>query len=182
MPCIQGEGRSQGTLFPVMLDGLVPVDHMCRVLDAFVERLNMEQLGFERSETADTGRRGYEAGFMVMGRSTQPAYNLQSAVDAEHALIIAHDVVLDAADNRSLEPMANAAKAVLGKEDPHVVYLRPLPVPCRRFHSRLLLRECHHQRQVSPVRSRLRNKLIVPMRKPRIEIRLERHRPGLHIP
>jgi hypothetical protein len=46
-----------------------------------------------------------EAGFMVMGRSTQPAYNLQSAVDAEHALIIAHDVVLDAADNRSVEPI-----------------------------------------------------------------------------
>jgi hypothetical protein len=37
---------------------------------------------------------------MVMGRSTQPAHNLQSAVDAEHALIIAHDVVLDAADMR----------------------------------------------------------------------------------
>jgi hypothetical protein len=56
-----------------------------------------------------------------MGRRTQPAYNLQSAVDAEHALIIAHDVVLDAADNRSLEPMADAAKAVLGKQTFHVV-------------------------------------------------------------
>jgi len=33
---------------------------------------------------------------MVMGRNTQPAYNLQTAVDAEHALIIAHDIVLDA--------------------------------------------------------------------------------------
>jgi hypothetical protein len=62
-----------------------------------------------------------EAGFMVMGRNTQPAYNLQSAVDAEHAIIIAHDVVLDAADNRSLEPMANAAKSVLEKEEFHVV-------------------------------------------------------------
>jgi hypothetical protein len=41
-----------------------------------------------------------EAGFMMMGGHTQPAYNLQSAVDAEHALIIAHDVVLDATDNR----------------------------------------------------------------------------------
>jgi transposase len=239
MAYIQGEGRTQGTLFPVMMDDLVPADHMCRVLDAFVSQLNMEQLGFERSEPADTGRPGYdprallklylygylnqirssrrleaecrrnvevmwllerlypdyksiaefrrmhheavtaagaelvrfakscglirgewvavdgskfravasidaarerfqlqkyldgmekldreqspefdsagvqaaleklkhhpepEAGFMVMGRSTQPAYNLQSAVDAEHALIIAHNVVLDAADNRS---------------------------------------------------------------------------------
>ena len=61
---------------------------------------------------------------MVMGRHTQPAYNLQSAVDAEHALFIAHDVVLDATDNRSLEPMASAAKAVLGKETFHVVRTR----------------------------------------------------------
>lgn len=38
---------------------------------------------------------------MVMGLHTQPAYNLQSAV-AEHALIIAHDVVPDATDDRSL--------------------------------------------------------------------------------
>jgi hypothetical protein len=62
-----------------------------------------------------------EVGFMVMGRHTQPAYNLQSAVDAEHALIIAHDVVLDAADNRNLEPMADAAKAVLERENFYVV-------------------------------------------------------------
>jgi transposase len=62
-----------------------------------------------------------EVGFMVMGRLTQPAYNLQSAVDAEHALIIAHDVVLDAADNRSLEPMADAAKTVLGRGKFYVV-------------------------------------------------------------
>lgn len=34
-----------------------------------------------------------EAGFMVMGRITQPAYNMQSAVDAENALVIAHEVV-----------------------------------------------------------------------------------------
>ena len=49
------------------------------------------------------------AGFVVMRRSTQPAYNMQSAVDAEHALVIAHEVVLDAADSRSLEPMAETA-------------------------------------------------------------------------
>jgi hypothetical protein len=46
---------------------------------------------------------------------------LQSGVDSEHALIIAHDVVLDAADNRCLELMADAAKAVLGRENFHVV-------------------------------------------------------------
>jgi transposase len=259
MAYIEGEGRNQGTLFPVVLDDLIPADHMCRVVDAFVGQIDMEKLGFERAQPAETGRPGYdprsllklylygylnqirssrrletecrrnievmwllerlypdyksiaefrrmhreavtaagaelvrfakscglirgewiaidgskfravasidtarekfqlqryldsmekldkeespefdnagvqaaleklkhhpepEVGFMVMGRHTQPAYNLQSAVDAEHALIIAHDVVLDATDNRSLEPMADAAKAVLGKETFHVV-------------------------------------------------------------
>jgi len=36
MAFIQGEGRTQGTLFPVVLDDLVPADHVCRVIDAFV--------------------------------------------------------------------------------------------------------------------------------------------------
>jgi transposase len=259
MAYVKGEGRCQGALFPVLLDDLVPDEHMCRVIDAFVNQLDMDNLGFERARPAETGRPGYdprsmlklylygylnqirssrrleaecrrnvevmwllgriypdyksiaefrrlhreavtaagaelvrfakkcglirgewiaidgskfravasidtarerfqleryldsiekvdleqhpefdsaevqaaleklkhhpepEAGFMLMGRNTQPAYNMQSAVDAEHALIIAHEVVLDAADSRSLEPMAEAAKAVLGAEPFNVV-------------------------------------------------------------
>jgi transposase len=39
MAYIQGDGRHQGTLFPVALDDLVPKDHVCRVIDAFVDRL-----------------------------------------------------------------------------------------------------------------------------------------------
>ena len=50
MAYIQGEGRHQGTLFPVTLDDLIPVDHVCRVIDAFVEMLAMSELGFERCE------------------------------------------------------------------------------------------------------------------------------------
>src|ERR1700684_1479131 len=60
MGYIQGEGRSQGTLFPVVLDDLVPADHVCRVIDAFVEGLAMCELGFERAEAAETGRPGYD--------------------------------------------------------------------------------------------------------------------------
>ena len=30
MGYIQGEGRNQGTLFPVVLDDFVPTDHVCR--------------------------------------------------------------------------------------------------------------------------------------------------------
>ena len=41
MAYIQGEGRNQGTLFPVTLDDLVSADDMCRVVDAFVGQLNL---------------------------------------------------------------------------------------------------------------------------------------------
>jgi transposase len=60
MGYIEGEGRTQGTLFPVTLDDFVPVDHVCRVIDAFVERLVMSELGFERAQAAETGRPGYD--------------------------------------------------------------------------------------------------------------------------
>ena len=60
MGFIQGEGRTQGTLFPVVLDDLVPGDHVCRVIDAFVMRLELSELGFKRCEPAETGRPGYD--------------------------------------------------------------------------------------------------------------------------
>src|SRR5258707_5696943 len=247
----QGEGRSQGTVFPVVLDDLVPADHVCRVIDAFVDGLAMAELGFERAEAADTGRPGYdprdllklylygylhtirssrrleaecrrnvelmwllgrlypdhksiaefrrmhpdavtaagvelirfargcglirgewiaidgskfravasvnstrerlalqryldsvekadgeqqanidpstvqaaleklkkhpepEASYMLVRQTALPAYNVQTAVDSEHALIVAHAVVLDASDIRCLKPMAEAAKKSL---------------------------------------------------------------------
>jgi hypothetical protein len=38
MGYIQGEGRGRGTLFPVVLDDFVPVDHVRRVVrEALVE-------------------------------------------------------------------------------------------------------------------------------------------------
>jgi transposase len=259
MGYIQGEGRNQGTLFPVVLDDFVPVDHVCRVIDAFVEKLVMSELGFERAQAAETGRPGYdprdllklylygylnqirssrrleaecrrnvelmwllgrlypdhksiaefrrmhrdavtaagaelirfarscglirgewiaidgskfravasidstrerlalqryldsiekadeeqqasidpsavqnaleklkqhpepEAGFMLVRQTALPAYNVQTAVDAEHALIVAHAVILDAADSRCLRPMAEAAKKALGVDSFQIV-------------------------------------------------------------
>lgn len=252
MGYIQGESRGQQTLFPVALDDLIPADHMCRVIDAFVGRLEMQSLGFMRAEAAETGRPGYdprdllklylygylqqvrssrrleaecrrnvevmwllgrlipdyksiaefrrlhreavteagaelvrfarsvglvkgewiaidgskflavssarsvrereamrkyldaveagdeqeeiviepgavsaaleklknhpepEARFMLAGHGHAPAYNVQTAVDAEHALIVAHEVTTDAADNRCLLPMSEAAQAAVG--------------------------------------------------------------------
>jgi hypothetical protein len=61
-----------------------------------------------------------EANFMLMRGATAPAYNVQTAVDAEHAVIVTHAVVLDAADNRQLQPMVEAAARALYVESFHV--------------------------------------------------------------
>jgi hypothetical protein len=36
MAYIEGEGWHQGTLFPVVLDDLVPLDHVCRVIETII--------------------------------------------------------------------------------------------------------------------------------------------------
>lgn len=252
MAYIQGEARGQQALFPSTLDELIPADHVCRVIEAFVGKLDMEGLGFLRAEAAETGRPGYdprdllklylygylqqvrssrrleaecrrnvevmwllgrlmpdyksiaefrrvhrdavtaagtelvrmarqvglvkgewvaidgskfravssaqairereavkryldqlenadqqdevtidegavaaaleklkndaepEARFMRMANGYAPAYNVQTAVDAEHAIIVAQQVTTEANDQRSLLPMAEAAKQALG--------------------------------------------------------------------
>jgi transposase len=249
---IRGEAREQVTMFPATLDELIPDDHLCRVIEAFVGRLNMAKLGFVRAEPGETGRPGYDPrdllklylyGYLQQVRSSRrleaecqrnvevmwllgrlqpdsksiaefrrmhsaavtnagaelvrfarsvglvsgqmvavdgskfravssaqsvrerdavqryleqldagdeqdevvidpsavpaaleklkshpepeahlmrtangfaPAYNVQTAVDAEHALIVAHKVTDEATDNRSLLPMAEAAKEAVG--------------------------------------------------------------------
>ena len=57
---MRGDSRGQGTLFPVSLDELVPEDHVCRVIDAFVESLEMAELGFGKARPAGTGRPPYD--------------------------------------------------------------------------------------------------------------------------
>ena len=55
-----------------------------------------------------------EARFMRTTSGHVPAYNVQTAVDAEHALIVAQQVTTEANDQRSLLPMAEAAKQAVG--------------------------------------------------------------------
>ena len=56
---IEGEDRSQSTLFPERLDDYIAEDNAVRVIDAFVEKLDLLDLGFERAQPSDTGRPGY---------------------------------------------------------------------------------------------------------------------------
>ena len=44
---IEGEDRSQSTLFPEHLDDYIAEDNPVRVVDVFVDELDLKELGFE---------------------------------------------------------------------------------------------------------------------------------------
>ena len=56
---IEGEARSQSLLFPERLDEWIEQENPVRVIDAFVDELEMQGLGFEGAIPAETGRPGY---------------------------------------------------------------------------------------------------------------------------
>ena len=56
---IEGENRFQSTLFPESLEDYIAADNSIRVVDAFVDKLVLKELGFDRAEPSDTGRPGY---------------------------------------------------------------------------------------------------------------------------
>lgn len=60
MAFISGEWRTQATMFPPTLDELIPSNHFCRVIHAFVEKIDIGKAGFVRAEAAETGRPGYD--------------------------------------------------------------------------------------------------------------------------
>jgi len=53
---IQGEQRTQITLLPEMLDDYVTEEHSVRVVDVFIDNLDLQSLGFEGVIPAVTGR------------------------------------------------------------------------------------------------------------------------------
>ena len=59
MGYIQGEGRQQSSLFPPTLEELVPEDHLVRVIEAYVARLDLQALGLSKAEPLKNGRPGY---------------------------------------------------------------------------------------------------------------------------
>jgi transposase len=61
---IEGESRSQSTLFPERIDDYVAEDSPVRVIDFFIDGLDISGLGF-KAEPADTGRPGYHPRTML---------------------------------------------------------------------------------------------------------------------
>ena len=62
---IQGEHRGQGTLLPESLDDYVSDTNPVRVVDVFVDELNLVSLGFDGAIPADTGRPAYHPAILL---------------------------------------------------------------------------------------------------------------------
>lgn len=62
---IKGSGRHQVTLFPEALDDFVTENNPVRVIDIFVDGLQLTSLGFENVNPKQTGRPGYHPATML---------------------------------------------------------------------------------------------------------------------
>jgi transposase len=62
---IIGESRQQSSLLPDTLDDYVDEDHPVRVIDAFVDNLDIKVLGFSKAVTRITGRKPYHPGDLL---------------------------------------------------------------------------------------------------------------------
>ena len=76
------------------------------------------QLDEEDKQISTTDK---DARLMHTRLGTEVCYNVQSAVDSKHKLIVEHEVVNDVVDYQQLSPMAKAAKETLGVETLKVV-------------------------------------------------------------
>jgi transposase len=62
---IEGVDRGQGTLFPEQLEDWVGEDNPVRVIDVFIDELDLGGLGFGRVEPEATGRPGYHPAVLL---------------------------------------------------------------------------------------------------------------------
>jgi len=62
---VEGEDRRQGVLLPEFLEDYVSEENPVRVIDAFVEALDLGALGFEGVVPEATGRPGYHPGLLL---------------------------------------------------------------------------------------------------------------------
>ncbi len=76
---MEGVAREQTVLFPDRLEDWIHEDHLVRMVDLFVDELDLTELGFVRSAAARTGRPGYNVKRMVALIGVQ---GLMAAVNA----------------------------------------------------------------------------------------------------
>ncbi len=62
---VEGVDRGQGSLFPERLEDWIGEDNAVRVIDVFVDELDLGGLGFDRVEPQATGRPGYHPAVLL---------------------------------------------------------------------------------------------------------------------
>jgi transposase len=65
MSHIEGQSREQSEMFPTILEDYIGAENPVRVIDAFVDSLDLLSLGFEKAETKETGRPPYHPGDLL---------------------------------------------------------------------------------------------------------------------
>jgi len=60
MSYIEGESREQRILFPEALDEYIGEDKAVRFIEVYVDRLELEELGFKQTAPKETGRPPYD--------------------------------------------------------------------------------------------------------------------------
>ena len=62
---VEGEPRTQATLFPERIEDYIDEDNSVRAIEAFVDALDLEQLGFQGMNPKETGRPAYHPSMML---------------------------------------------------------------------------------------------------------------------
>src|SRR5215467_5524370 len=62
---VEGIGRGQATLFPECLEDWVDEDNPVRVIDAFVDKLDLSRMGFDGVAPEATGRPSYHPAVLL---------------------------------------------------------------------------------------------------------------------
>src|ERR1700678_280729 len=62
---VEGEDRTQGVLLPEFLDDYIAEDNPVRVIDVFIDELDLRALGFEGTQPEVTGRPAYHPGTLL---------------------------------------------------------------------------------------------------------------------
>jgi len=84
---IEGEDRSQVTLLPECLDDYIGEDNPVRVVDAFVDELDLGELGFDGAVADLTGRPdAYSKPQSYAAGSGVKVQNCRSITKVEHSL------------------------------------------------------------------------------------------------
>ena len=62
---VEGENRDQSLLFPEILDDYISEENPVRVIDAFIDELDLRHLGFEGADPHATGRPAYHPSVLL---------------------------------------------------------------------------------------------------------------------